>query len=74
MLKELAQLIAGTDEQVWLTARSKRHGRERTRVREGCELQKSRVRRGMQRGGAQQGGSVVKGTVSKMDSRGFERC
>ena len=39
MLQELAQLVAGADEQVWLTARNRGHDEEGKIVREGCELQ-----------------------------------
>ena len=39
MLQELAQLVAGTDEQVRLAARNKGHGKKENTVREGWELQ-----------------------------------
>lgn len=39
VLQELAQLVAGADEQVWLTARNRGHDEEGKIVREGCELQ-----------------------------------
>lgn len=39
VLQELAQLVAGTDEQVRLAARNKGHGKKENTVREGWELQ-----------------------------------